>query len=179
MNSDSPLQRCLGLAALNAALPPLAGEYTDENASSLVARLGRNQAVALIGHFPFVEALRAQVKQLWVLEKNPLPGDLPAERAPEILPQAGVVAITGMTLTNHSLAGLLAHCAPGAEVLLLGPSTPLSARLADFGVTWLGGSLVEDIDLVLNGVRQGATFRQLHHLGVRLITCRLASHSIN
>lgn len=176
LESDSPLQRSLGLAALNAALPPLPGACTDENASKLVARLGRERTVALIGHFPFVETLRPQVRQLWVLEKNPQPGDLPSERAPEILPQAEVVAITGMTMANHSLPELLAHCPPGAEVLLLGPSTPLSTRLAEFGITWLGGSLVEDIAPVVRGVRQGATFRQLHHLGVRLITCPIHVH---
>lgn len=176
LSSDSPLLRCLGLAALNAVLPPLPGGCTEENASQLLARLGRQRTVALIGHFPFVEALRPQVKTLWVLEKNPQPGDLPAERAAEILPQAQVVAITGMTLANHSLPELLSHCAPEAEILLLGPSTPLSTRLAEFGITWVGGAVVENIDPVLRGVRQGATFRQLHHLGVRLITCPLTSH---
>jgi hypothetical protein len=34
----------------------------------------------------------------------------------------------------------------------------------------LSGSIVEEIDAVLRGVSQGASFRQLHRLGVRLVT---------
>jgi hypothetical protein len=34
----------------------------------------------------------------------------------------------------------------------------------------LSGSVVEEIDAVLQGVSQGAGFRQLHRLGVRLVT---------
>ena len=170
---ESPLRRSLGMAALNAALVPAPGPYLEENAAELIARLGNGRPVAVIGHFPFVEALRSRVGTLWVLEKDPLPGDLPAERAPEILPQAGLVAITGMTLVNHSLPELLAHCAPQASVLLLGPTTPLSIRLAEFGVTHVGGAVVDEIDPVVHGVRQGATFRQLHALGTRLVTLAL------
>jgi uncharacterized protein len=170
---ESPLRRSLGMAALNAALGPAPGPYLDENAADLIARLGNGQPVALIGHFPFADALRSQVGTLWVLEKDPQPGDVPAERAPEILPRAGVVAITGMTLVNHSLPEILAHCRPQASVLLLGPTTPLSRRLAEFGVTHVGGAIVEKIEPVVRGVRQGATFRQLHRLGTRLVTLDL------
>lgn len=170
---ESPLRRSLGMAALNAALEPASGPYLEENAGELIARLGDGQPVALIGHFPFADLLGSRVGTLWVLEKDPQPGDLPAERAPEILPQAGVVAITGMTLVNHSLPEILAHCRPQASVLVLGPTTPLSMRLAEFGITHVGGAVVENIEPVVRGVRQGATFRQLHRLGTRLVTMEL------
>jgi uncharacterized protein (DUF4213/DUF364 family) len=173
IRSDAPLLRTLGMAAINAALPPAAGPFVEENAADLLARLGQDRSVALIGHFPFVDAVRPAVKTLWVLEKDPLPGDLPAERAAEILPQADVVAITGMTLVNHSLGELLPLCRPEAEVLLLGPTAPLSPRLADFGIRWVGGSLVEQIQPVLHCVRQAGTFRQVHKSGVRLVTLHI------
>ncbi len=75
-----------------------------------------------------------------------------------------------MTLLNHTFDGLLALRRPDAPVMLLGPSTPLAPLLFDRGVDLLSGSVVEDIDAVLRGVSQGANFRQLHRLGVRLVT---------
>lgn len=173
ISSDAPLQRTLGMAAINAALPPAGGPFVEENAARLLARLGHERRVAMIGHFPFVEDVRPAVHTLWVLEKDPLPGDLPAERTAEILPQADVVAITGMTLVNHSLGELLSLCRPDSEVLLLGPTTPLSPRLAEFGIHWVGGSIVEQIEPVMHCVRQAGTFRQVHKSGVRLVTMQI------
>ena len=81
-----------------------------------------------------------------------------------------MVAITSMTLVNHSLDGLLRLCAPHATVLLLGPSTPLSPRLFAQGIALLSGSVVIAIEQVVNAVKQGANFRQVHRAGVRLVT---------
>ncbi len=54
--------------------------------------------------------------------------------------------------------------------MLLGPSTPLSPLLFDYGIRLLSGALVEEIEPVLAAVSQGANFRQVHHAGVRLVT---------
>ena len=105
-----------------------------------------------------------------VLDLNPSGKDLPASAAPEVLPGADLVAITGMTFINHTLQGLLDLCKPEAYILVLGPSTPLSPVMAEYGVNLLAGSIVEDIPAVLAAVGQGANFRQVHKAGVRLIT---------
>ena len=55
-------------------------------------------------------------------------------------------------------------------VLVLGPSTPLSPLLFEYGVHLLSGSVVEDIEAVLQAVSQGANFRQVHQYGVHLVT---------
>jgi uncharacterized protein (DUF4213/DUF364 family) len=84
-----------------------------------------------------------------------------------------VVAITGTSLINHTFEGLVQLCRPEAFVLVLGPSTPLSPLLFHYGVHALSGTVVDDVDEVLRYVEQGATFRQIHHHGVRLLTmCR-------
>jgi uncharacterized protein (DUF4213/DUF364 family) len=59
---------------------------------------------------------------------------------------------------------------PGAKVLLLGPSTPLSPILFDYGISVLSGSVVEDPETVLRLIGQGASFRQIRSQGVRLVT---------
>lgn len=165
----SPLTS-IGMAALNALLPPQASQWRDLNAEEVIAFHGAGKVVVLIGSFPFIPRLREQVGELFVLELNPGAGELSAAAAPDILPQADVVAITSMTLVNHSLDGLLNLCAPHAKVLLLGPSTPLSPRLFEYGIDMLSGSVVTDIEPVLNAIKQGANFRQVHQAGVRLVT---------
>lgn len=168
--TEQPTLVSVGMAALNALLPQQPGSWVDLNAEDVIAAHGAGQPVALIGHFPFIERLQAKVGKLTVLELNPQPGDLPVSMTVDILPTAKVVAITGMTMLNHTLDGLLDLCAPDALVILLGPSVPLSPLLFDRGVDILCGSIVTSIDGVLAAVRQGANFRQVHRAGVRLVT---------
>ncbi len=165
---NSP-QMSLAMAALNALVPP-PEVWSEQNALDLIAARGRDRHVALIGHFPFVDALRPQVGRLSVIDQHPLEGDFPPEAAPEILPQADFIAMTGMVLMNGTFENLMQCRNLKADVMLLGPSTPLSPRLFDFGVDILAGSWVENIDAVLRAVGQGANFRQVHRAGVRLIT---------
>ena len=167
IRSEQPLEASIGLAAVNALLEVDESRCREENAVSLLEREGRGKRVALVGHFPFIPRLRPVVGELWVLEEHPQGDEFPAERAPQLLPQADVVAITGATLANHTLEGLLALCRPGAFVLILGPSTPLSAVLFRHGAMALAGTLVVDPPAVLRCVSQGATFRQIE--GVRTV----------
>jgi len=169
-HSESSMEAAIGMAAVNALLPAHPERWVDVNAEEVIARHGIGKKVALVGHFPFVPRLREHVEELWVLEQQPGPGDLPAEAAPGVVPQADVVAITGATLINHTLEGLLALCRPEALVLVLGPSAPLSPVLFDYGVHILSGAVVEDVEAVLQAVSQGANFRQVHRQGVRLVT---------
>ena len=168
--SDRSTMASIGVATINALLPPLPASWTDENAEEVLARHGANRVVALVGHCPFIPRLRPQVGGLFVLERNPHEGDVPETAAPEILPQADVVAITGLTLINHALDGLLKLCPAHAVVLVLGPSTPLSPILFEHGVHILCGSVVTAVEPVLKAIQQGANFRQVHRAGVRLVT---------
>lgn len=168
-----PVRASIGMAAVNALLPRRSERWSDENAEEVIANLGFGKRVALIGHFPFVTTLCQRVGELIVLELNPGPGDIPAESAPQVLPEADVVAITGMTLVNHTLEGLLSLCSPRAVVMVLGPSTPLSPVLFDHGVHVLSGSIVTDIQAVLRILSQGGNFRQMHRGGVRLVNMAL------
>lgn len=160
----------VGLAAINALLPRLSDLWVNLHSKELLARLGADKTVAMVGHFPFVHELRPRVGKLWVLEQNPQDGDLPASSAPEIIPQADVVAITAMTLLNRTFDELIALCRPGVPVLVIGPTTPLSPILFELGATILSGAVVEHPESVLRGLEQGANFHQLRQMGVRLIS---------
>ncbi len=163
----------IGIAAINALLPRDPAQWVDLKAEEYLSQHGANKNVAIVGHFPFVDQLRPLVKNLWVLELEPKEGDLPADAAPEIIPQADIVAITAMTLVNKTFDGLMKLRHPNTEVILIGPSTPLSPTLYNHGVDVISGTIVTDPQAVLMGIGQGVSFRQLRQEKlVRLVTMK-------
>lgn len=157
--SKRPLEASLGLAALNAGLPLPQGLREQNGLHYLKARV-EDRNLALIGHFPFAQALAPVARQCWILEQDPREGDLPATAAERVIPDSDIVVITGSAFANHTLDRLL-ELARGKEVIILGPSTPLSPVLFEHGVSAAAGTLVEDVDWVLRQVGQGSVFRQL------------------
>jgi uncharacterized protein (DUF4213/DUF364 family) len=168
--SDSVLEAGIGMAAINSLLDVDEKRCEELNAGQLLIQRGRGKRVALVGHFPFVPSLREAARELSVLELHPGTGDFPAEHAENVLPQADVVAITGSAFINHTIEALLGLCRPGSLVVVLGPSTPLSPVLFDYGVDVVSGTRVIDPLLALRCLAEGAVFRQMR--GVRLLTMR-------
>jgi uncharacterized protein (DUF4213/DUF364 family) len=167
-HSDGSLEAGIGLAAINSLLEVDEARCVERNAGDLLVERGRDKRVALIGHFPFVPALREAAAHLWVLELRPQAGDAGAEEAAAVVPQADVVAITGSAFINHSLEGLLGFCRADAFIVVLGPTTPLSPVLFDYGADVISGTRVVDPDRALRCASEGATFRQIQ--GIRLLT---------
>jgi hypothetical protein len=166
--SPSLTERSIGFAVLNALLPLEESRCMPLNAESLILERAPGKHVAIVGHFPFVPKVRELAGRCSVLELSPQAGDLPASAAPNVIPEADVVAITGMTLVNGTFEALAALCRPGAYVLLLGATTPLVSLLFDYGVDAISGTVVDDIALASAAVSQGANFRQIR--GKRLLT---------
>jgi uncharacterized protein (DUF4213/DUF364 family) len=168
--SDKPILRSVGVAAINAILKPYLGPWVELNAEDVLSIYGAGKRVVLVGHFPFVSRLKKKVGDLVVLELDSCAGDLSTDSTEDVLPEAEVVALTAMTLINKTFEDLMALIPTTALIVLVGPSTPLSPILFDHGVDLLCGSVVTDIDAVLQVVGQGANFRQVHQAGVRLVT---------
>jgi len=168
--SESILERSIGLAAINSLLTVELDRCTEVNAAEVLFARGAGKKVVVVGHFPFIPKLRQIAAQLWVLEKRPRSGDLSAGAAPEVIPLADVVAITGTALLNGTMGELLALCRRDSLVMVLGPTTPLTPIWFDYGVDVVSGSLVVNAPEVLRYVSEGAIFTQLHHHGVRLLT---------
>jgi hypothetical protein len=171
--SDDLLEASIGVAAINSLLDVDESRAVEINAGDVLAERGRGKKVALVGRFPFIPQLREVAAQLWVIEQHPAEGESPAAAAPELIPQADVVALTGSALINHTLDGLLALCRSDALVMILGPSTPLSPVLFDHGATIISGARVINEEAALRPIGQGATFQQVE--GVRLLTLRAGS----
>lgn len=170
--SDRILEASIGIAAINSILPIDESLCVDLNAEDEIRSQGKGKRIAIIGHFPFVKSLSAEARELWVFELpgRERPGDITNNKAEALLPQAEVVAITSTTLINHTLGGILDLLAPDAYKMMLGPSTPLSPVLFEYGFDAISGSIVVDRNQVLKCISQGANFRQVK--GVRKVTLR-------
>jgi uncharacterized protein (DUF4213/DUF364 family) len=123
--------------------------------------------VAIVGHFPWIPKLKGKTKNLWVLEQRLREEDLPAKEADRILPECDVVGITGTSFINHTLEGLLSLCKK-AYIVMIGPTTPLSPILFDYGIDVICGTKVIDSEQVVRLISEGATFKEV--AGVRLLT---------
>ena len=166
--SDNLLEASIGIATLNSLISVDEDKMILINAADVIAREGKGKNVVVVGHFPFVEKIKKLTKNCWVIEKRPFGDDFPEESAEEYIPHADVIAITGTAFINHSMAGLLSLCRSTAKVMVLGPSTPLSPILYDYGISFLSGSRVIDEEAAALTIQQGAAFPQVK--GVQLLT---------
>ena len=166
--SESIAEAAIGMATVNSLLEIDEEHCLELNAGELIAKKGVGKKVAIVGHFPFISKLRLVVGELWVIEKNPWEDDFVEAEAETLIPQAGVVGITGAAFTNHTVEHLLELCSPKAYVVILGDTTPLSPLLFGYGVDAISGTKVINPELALRCVSEGATFRQIK--GVRRLT---------
>jgi uncharacterized protein (DUF4213/DUF364 family) len=166
--SESILEAAIGMAAINSLLEVDLDSCIELNAAELILQKGEGKKIAIVGHFPFISRIREKAKILWVIEKNPQQGDFSEEEAHRLIPLADVVAITGTSLTNHTLEHLIKLCNTKSYIVMLGATVPLCPLLFDYGVNALSGTRVIDADLALRCVNQGANFRQIK--GIKKLT---------
>jgi uncharacterized protein (DUF4213/DUF364 family) len=164
----------VGLATLNALIDPPA-DATDSDLLDLL-EIHSDEAVGMVGYFgPWVEVLRGRVRALHIFERRPQrqPEVLPDWAASTLLPECHAVIISGTTIINRTLDGLLAHCGNAREIAISGPSTPLVPEVFRLrGVTLLGGVQVVNPERLFQIVSEGGGTR---HFGtaVRKLAVRL------
>lgn len=157
--SDSLLEASIGMAAINSLIDIDEARCTGKNALHALAEKGRNKNIAIVGHFPWIPKLKEIARNLWVIEQRPREGELPAQASEEILPKADVVGLTGTAFTNHTIERLL-NLSKGKFVVLIGPSSPLSPVLFDYGVDVIGGTKVIAPEKTIRFITEGATHMQ-------------------
>lgn len=173
---ENILRRTLGIAVLNAlslaawekAGPGdslqdyeiLTGDAFDELE---VARYPKTVVVGAL--VPMLKKLLAAGADFRVLEQDPrtlkereMPYYVPAEQAESCVPEADLLVITGVTILNDTLAGLLAMAKPGVEILVTGPTASmLPDAFFARGVTMLGGIQVTKADELLDLISEGGS----------------------
>lgn len=173
--AEEPLLASVGLAALNAGQDVPAGARP-MGAEELLMDLGRGRRVVVVGDFPFLDRLAREASQLQVLEMRPSAGSLAVEEWDQALASCQVAALTATALLTRAMARLLA-AAQNAVRVIVGPSTPWSARLLEQGADILAGSRVVEPRAVMEAVEQGLPFHQIKQRGVRSL-CWGGGHSL-
>ncbi len=130
----------------------------------------RGKTVALIGHMNGPAGMREQAKQVYILEREPQPGDYPDAACDWILPRCDVVIVTGSSLINKTLPHLLSLC-ENAFTILTGPSVPLCPALLDFGLDRISGLIVTDREGLRRRVAEGLRGSPFGH-GEAFTLCR-------
>ena len=145
------IRRAVGIAAVNALAdycwqrrPHPDVELRPGVDAFDATEIRKGDKVVVVGAFvPFLKELKRRGQPFLVLEQDSatlkadeLPFFRAAEEAPQILPKADVVLITGSTLVNNTLDDLLRLIRPESRVTVVGPTVgmlpdALLARGAD------------------------------------------------
>lgn len=157
--SWDPLEMALGIAAINAHYNRFDLEARPGNG----ARTFRTNAgrVVVIGAFPGVNDI---LPGCTVMEVDPKPGEFPLAAMDTLLPGAGAAVVNSSTLINRSLPRIL-KLAQNRPVALIGPATPMTPRLHDYGLAVLGGLVVSDPAGLAAAIRAGALPREFSRFG--------------
>ena len=171
--SDNGLSRALGIATLNALADecwrrrPAPGVELRRGADAFDASDIRDgDRVVLVGAFiPFLKELKRRHLSYLVLERSPaafkpeeMPFYRPAELAPEVVPTADVLLITGSTLITDTLEDLLALAAPAARVTIVGPTVGmLPDAFLKRGADILGAVRITAPDAFLDLLAEGGS----------------------
>ena len=144
----------IGVAAINSMIKPKG--KSGINAIDFLAKESKDKKVVVVGKFPKLDEVRAVAKELWILELepnlvNPEEGVLPSTAAEHKIPKSDILAITGSTLVNKSLEHLL-ELGRDAYTIILGPSTPMSEVLFDYGADMLAGVNVLKPNQIMNRI---------------------------
>jgi uncharacterized protein (DUF4213/DUF364 family) len=147
----------IGVAAINSMIKPMGKPGI--NAIDLIAKEAKGKKVVVVGKFPMLDKVRAVAKELCILELepdlvDPAEGVLPSTAAEHKIPDSDVLAITGSTLANKSLEHLL-ELGRDSYTIILGPSTPMSEVLFDYGADVLAGVRVLKPDQIMNRTSRG------------------------
>lgn len=100
--------------------------------------------IGIIGHLNMPESIKEQARDIFILERNPQPGDYPDSACDFILPQCDVVIMTASTLVNKTLPHLLQLC-KNAYTILAGPTCPMCPELLQFGIDRIAGLIITDV----------------------------------
>lgn len=173
LSSDEPIKTALAIATLNALSAAcwnkgISGDYviTKNMDAQDALKMSVEKSVAVVGAFvPVLHTLKARGGTWWVIEQEPetltkdeMPHFIPAENSNDILNRADVLVITGVTLINHTLEGILAASKKGAQIAVMGPTaSSLPEPLFKRGVSIVGGVAVTRPDHLLNILSAGGS----------------------
>jgi len=163
VKSWHPLEAALGVAAINAYVNAPAtiekqwkvrpDSQPNESVFMAMKPLLAGKKVTVVGHFPDLGEL-ASVCRLSILERKPQEGDFPDPACEYILEDQDYLFLTGLTLTNKTMPRLI-ELGRSAQIVLVGPTVPLTPFWFCRRIAALAGTVVVDQERVWQHVAQG------------------------
>ena len=152
------VEASIGVAAINSMIKPKGKK--DVNAQDFILEEGANKKITMVGRFPKWAEIKAVAKEFWALDcdpnaLDPKEGIITDVAAEYVFPESDMIIITGSTLINKGMERYLELARKeDAYTILLGPSTPMSEVLFDYGVDMLAGAEVIDPESLLKKISQ-------------------------
>ncbi len=188
MLSGNSLKRTMGIAVMN-ALSTVCWQKRLHEAYEITAGIDAlagvdfpdDAYVVVVGALvPVLRALKQRGKPFGILELDPMalkPDEMkyyvPHELAPKKIADADMMIITGTTLINGTLEGLLRMRKPWAKVFVIGPTASmLPDAFFRRGVDVLGGIRVTDAGRVLNVIAEAGSGYHFFGKGAERIVIR-------
>ena len=154
-NSFNITEASIGTASINALLEPR--NYEVMNVSDHILAIAQSyDKIGIVGRFPFIDSLG---KDVFVFERRPMHGTLPDTAAETLLPKCDLVIISGSAFVNRTLQRLLEIS--NGYTFVIGPTTPLTPLLFEYGADVIAGAIVHDAEKALEIVSQGGGTRSL------------------
>lgn len=161
-------QATVGMSVINAAINshsplPETGQPLSLPGSSNLAVFEhflpqlRGKRVSIIGRYPGLSRYETEM-EINVIELNPEPGDFPSPASEYLLPQSEWVFLTATSIVNKTFPRLV-ELAKNATLVLMGPTVPWLAELAEFGVNYLAGVTVTNPVALRQTIAEGGGVR--------------------
>lgn len=157
--SWDPLETAVGIAAINAHYNRFERDGRPGNGVKMFRAI--SDRVIVVGAFPGIEGILPRCS---VVEANPRPGEFPPAAMDALLPGCAAAVVNSSALVNRSLPRIL-RLARNRPVALIGPTTPMTPRLFDYGLSLLGGLVVTDPRGLGRAIRAGALPREFGRFG--------------
>jgi len=186
LSSLEPIKTASAIATLNALSNTVWGKgmkcdyniHVNRDAQDVI-NMSKDRSIALIGAIvPVLRALKERGGTWWVIEQDPrtLKDDemghfIRASESKEVIRGADVLIITGVTLVNHTLDGILDMAGHEAEIAIMGPTASmLPDPLFNRGVRVIGGVWVKNADKLLDILAAGGSgYHFLDSLAHRIV----------
>lgn len=148
ISGGDDLQRGIAMAVLGVASHAQKLQDSDSPDLPFGVTFKDNDIIGMIGFIkPVAKMIGPRAKKLYIFDKGisesggTKGGVLPQQEMPRLLPTCDVVLLSGTTVINGSLEGLLKICINAREIVMIGPSTPMFPKaFLDTKVSVLAGS---------------------------------------
>ncbi|HQO09526.1 MAG TPA: DUF364 domain-containing protein [Clostridiales bacterium] len=164
---SSPSSRSMAMALLNALNSERAEKFPHDYDNSTVfdtLNLKKNSRLVMVGFFrPVVKLLQEKGVDIYIADKGNNMGD-EEELTDRLNSWAEAAILSSTSIVNGTYDSLISMCGKRYPVAMLGPTTPLFPEIfKDYGVSILAGSVVNDSDMIMKLIRQGAGTPDFKH----------------